>query len=188
MFYRIRRIFSKVSIGLHTEFLYCHSLGSIPECIEPKGISIQKLSVEHIHWLQEIWNINPKQMEKRLGENHLCYVSFIDGEPAGYHWVQQQGKHPITPAGKIIAVQPHEYWIYHVRVANRFQGIGISTYVYHKILNDAKILQQEKVFIYTSSKNAGNQRSVQKTGFVLMRKFFSLKVNHSYYALLSLTV
>ncbi len=185
MFYRIRRILNNLSIGLHTEYLYSHSLDKIPDCSHPKGISIQKLEAQHIHWLQQIWNIDPKQMEKRLLENHTCYVSFIDGKPAGYHWVQHQGIHPILPAGTSMTIKPHESWIYHVRVADQYQGKGIGTFVYRTILNEAKTLQQQKVFIYTSAKNINNQRSLAKIGFVLERKFLSLKVNRQYYPLLS---
>lgn len=188
MFYRIRRILNNLSFGLHTEFLYSHLLDNIPDCIQPKGISIQKLDVQHIHWLQEIWNIDPKQMEQRLLEKHICYVSFMDHKAAGYHWVKRQGVHPIIPAGTNITIKSGEDWIYHVRVASKFQGQGISTYVYQTILNEAKELGQEKVYIYTSSQNASNQRSLEKIGFILERKFTSLKVNKRYYRLLSHSV
>jgi RimJ/RimL family protein N-acetyltransferase len=188
MLYRLRRIFNKINIGIHIEYLYCHDLASINKVARPQGLTVKKLDRNNIPLLQQIWNVDPTQMEKRLSENQICYISFINDIPAGYHWVQENGVHYIQPAGINITIQPNESWIFHVRVADQFQGQGISTFVYQTILEEAKIKEKQKIYIYTSSQNHSNQKSLEKSGFLLTRKYTSIKLNHRFYNILSQSV
>jgi len=174
-------MFSKINFRLHVEYLYRHNLNYIPTPTYIKNFIIKTLTVDSIAELKEIWPVDEIEILHRFRNGSYCLIGYIGNEPASYHWVQFSGYHNFKPAGKTINVQKNEYWIYHVRVSDKFKGMGIAPYVYAHILSEAKQNQIKQVFIYTSATNYANQRSLSKQNFIHSKTFYSIQVGERYF-------
>ena len=171
-------------ISFHNEFFYVHNLENITKIDLPEpSFEIKTLDPSELIQLRKIWPVNLKHLEKRFkAGNSECFISTVNGTPVAYHWVQFSGTHFIQQANCHYKLNDHhEFIIYHVRVSEKFQLKGISTFAYNHILNTYKEAGYKIAFIYTSSKNIANQKSLAKLGFTKIQTLSSIKIKSKYY-------
>jgi len=181
MFYRLRRIRKAFQVGFHTEFLYEHTLQTMPAVPCPTGLEVRTLKSEEAHLLQDVWSVNMDQIKKRFRRGDVCYAGFMDNTICSYHWVQYSAQHFFQQTHRYIEVKPKEGWIYHVRVATWAKGSGINSYVYVTILKDALQMGKTKLFIYTGAKNIANQKGLMQCGFRKIKEFVSVLYFQRYF-------
>jgi GNAT superfamily N-acetyltransferase len=169
---------------LHRELLYDYDLTLNTE--EPKSLTdyhLVDISHDKLSDLLTIWNLDLKVLSERLDRGDHCYVAYYGSEAVSYHWVQTLGVHFIQPLNQTISINKKQLWIYHVRVAKEFRGKGIGGWVYANILKDFSKKEFTSAWIYTSSRNKANQRSLSKSGFQYYGSGISVKWNGSYFPL-----
>lgn len=184
MLYRIRRRLQALQPKLNVELFYYHSLNEINkmECRVP--IKIQTLNKKDLYRLNEVKRLNINRLLERHNRGDMCYVAIVnDSKIASYHWVQEIGSHYIQQAGRFEEVRNNEAWIYHVRVAENYRGNRINGAVYQRILTDCKERGIKKVWVYTNLLNNQNRKGLEKLGFVLDYKIYSLYFKNKYYQL-----
>ncbi len=168
--------------------MYVHDLKNI-KIIEPKiDIKVFKFSLDDIHRIQEVKNLSIKQMRERLNRGDACYATEINGEVGSYQWVQYSGQHFIQQAGYNTEIKNGDLMIYHARVANKFRGNRINGLIKSTILQDAKNNNLKKAWVYTNLKNAANRKGLEKMGFKISSKIYSIKMAKKYYQILKLSL
>lgn len=185
MFYRFRRRLRALFPKLNIELFYAHYLENIPlvECKIP--ITIEIMGKDRVDKINTIKKQDINKLNMRLERGDLCYVALTknEGKIASYHWVQKSGKHFIQQAGYHVEINKNEACIYHVRVADVYKGNKINGAVYSKILFDAKSNGLNKVWIYTNFYNHANKKGLEKLGFIIESKLYSLQFNSKFYSI-----
>ena len=168
-------------ISIHREFFYEHNLEALVTIPKPDpGLSIKTLSPSDIALLHHVWPVDLDQVKSRLQDGHSeCYLCYSHDELVGYYWVQFQGKHFIRPTNSNVMLhEGDEFMIYHIRVANEYQGRGINKYMLNMILMNYKQKGFSKGLIYTSSQNIANQKGMNKLGFRKYKEYLSLRIGN----------
>jgi RimJ/RimL family protein N-acetyltransferase len=174
----------KLDFRFHTEYWYEHHLDTPVNVNRPDGVTVDLLTIDRLPELLSVWDLDLVEMKKRLEDGHVCFTPRVNGEIAGYHWLQLKGNHYIQPAGLTIVINPLEPMIYHGRVSEKFQSRGIGGCVYQTILQYALDNRLNKVLVYTAAGNIANQKSLAKAGFKLTRKYYAVKINDRFINLL----
>jgi RimJ/RimL family protein N-acetyltransferase len=104
-----------------------------------------------------------------------CYGGFVDGRLAHYTWLQTSGRHHIAFAGRTLAVQPGEPWIYHARTAEWARRRGLLSAVLRAILADCRRQGSVRAWCYAVSENFASQRVFLGAGCVFDRSLRSLR-------------
>jgi predicted GNAT family acetyltransferase len=178
----IIRIINYYRPKLHREFIYEYLLDNIIDTyIAIEGVILTKITQEQIPDLLEVWNVNTVDMNERLDRGDHCYVVYKEKKAISYHWVQLKGKHFIQPLNQYMTIANNELWIYHVRVSEEYRGQGISGLVYSMILKEFKNKGYKKAWIYTSSTNDANQRSLEKANFQFSKSGISLSFGKMFF-------
>ena len=171
---------------LRREYIYNYPLSkSIDLTFNIEGAELTKISPQQVTDLLQIWNVDKTVMATRLDRGDNCYVVYKNSRA---HWVQNSGVHFVQPAGQYIQIAERELWIYHVRVAEEFRGKGVAGMVYAEVLKEFQALGYKKAWIYTSSVNKSNQRSLGKLGFEFHSYTVSLKIGKKFLALKKLSI
>ena len=183
MFYRIRRRLQALLPRLNIEVFYSHYLREIPEVVTSMPISINVLTKDKISSINSVKKQDVDKLNRRLERGDLCYsgIAIVNDATTSYHWVQEKGKHFIQQAGRFETMKENEACIYHVRVSDEYKGNKINGAVYSRILTDSKIKGIQKVWVYTNIYNAANRKGLEKLGFVMDYKMYSLHFNNRYY-------
>lgn len=183
--YKLRKFLKARHFSITVTFFYVHELANLREPNKRPNLVVEVLKQKDQERLLEVWPVNLKKIQKRLDNGDICYISLVDDKVVGYQWVQKQGQHPFQQIGNTIKIEPKEFWCFDLRVANDFQNQGISTFMKWYALSEQKRVGYEKAWVYTDSKNFSNQRALEKSGFVLKRKIYSLKYDNSFLKLFS---
>lgn len=183
MFSWIRRIRKIFRIKLCAELVYVHDLEDVPTI--HADVTVRLNSVEEVSRLNEVWKVDRLRMLERFKRGDDCYVGLVSNNFVSYHWVQYSGFHYIQQASKYIKIESGDAWIYHVRVSEEMRGRGINPFVYAKIIQRSKELGIKRLWIYTAHNNFANRSGLEKCNFKLAGKLFSVKVNSTYYLLIS---
>ncbi|TYB71627.1 MULTISPECIES: GNAT family N-acetyltransferase [Bizionia] len=166
---------------MNIELMYVHSL-EIVQQVRPKiDIEVIELYEDNIELIHSVKYLDLSRLIQRLQRGDKCYVALVNNKPVSYHWVQFMGFHFIQQAGKKIEIKPGEFWIYHVRVAEAFKGNRINGFVYSEILNNAKVSGYDKAWVYTNFNNKANRKGLEKLGFQIDHRIYSVKFKNNYY-------
>ncbi|WP_010663977.1 GNAT family N-acetyltransferase [Marinilabilia salmonicolor] len=178
--YKLRKLLQARHFSITVTFFYVHELTNLREPYKRPDLVVQKLKKEEQERLLDVWPVKLEKIQKRFDNGDICYISLVDDRVVGYEWVQWQGRHPFQQIGNTIKIEPKDFWCYDLRVANDFQSQGISTYMNWYLLSEKKRTGFQRAWEYTDSKNFSNQRALEKSGFVLKRKIYSLKYDNSF--------
>ncbi len=184
MFYRFRRKLFHLIPRFVTEFMYVHQLENV-KVIEPKlTVKLFKLNYDNVDRISEVKNFNIDSMTARLTRGDDCIVTEYNDEIISYQWVQFSGRHYIMQAGYDFEIPQKECMVYHARVLEDFRGNRINSFVKSKILEEAKANGIDKVWVYTNKNNIPNRKGLEKLGFELESKIFSVKISNKHYQIL----
>ncbi len=176
----------KFKITLHKEIFYEHFLNNLPPPpFSTNAIVIKKLKKSECKIIHQVWGVDLDKCEKRLNNGHSeCYLSFVEDELVGYHWVQFRDKHYIQQANRYLTLEDgKDFMIYHTRVKEQYQGRGINKFILSTILHDYALKGFQRGFIYTSSENIANRKGIENLGFIKYTEIKSLLIGKKYYLL-----
>lgn len=181
MFYWLRRNLRQLLPALNRELMYRHNLEFVQEVKPRIDVGIGELDEKNIELIHSVKHLDLERLRQRLKRGDKCYVGYVNNTVVSYHWVQFSGTHFIQQAGKKVEIQPREFWIYHVRVAENYKGNRINGFIYNKILNDAKLSGYVKGWVYTNFKNSANRKGLEKLGFQIDHVIYSMKFKNKYF-------
>ena len=163
----------KRAVELRTSFvqvlLYSHNLENIPACEAPKGCSVVTLQPFQEDQLGPIWAESLDIARHRLQRGDRCYIVMLYGQPAHYSWVQTSGVHPLSDAGRKVAIATNELWIYHCFTATAARGLRLYPLTLTRILRDYKVEGFRRAWIYTTQTNHASQRGIDRADFTWER-------------------
>jgi len=158
--------------------LYQHKFIQIPQIKPGLSCDLEQLKIKEISCLIAIRNLSPfkiEQFQQRLERGDICYVASHDGQPVHFSWLQTEGTHPISPAGRSWPIKPGEAWIYDCRTADWAQRQGIYPFVLTHILRNLKAESFSCAWIYTSTDNIASQKGINKAGFQLKNHLYCIE-------------
>lgn len=183
MLYQFRRRLYHLIPRWNVELMYVHHLNNTTVVQSKLDQRSFLLDQNNVHRISEVKKLPLKKMQNRLKQGDRCYVTEHEGKIISYQWVQYEGRHFIQQSGRWITVKDGECWIYHARVLEKFQGNRINKMIKSTILSDAKKEGLQKAWVYTNLKNTPNRRGLEKLGFELDHKIYSLKIDNKFYQL-----
>ncbi|HEV7498921.1 MAG TPA: hypothetical protein VGQ33_02910 [Vicinamibacteria bacterium] len=164
-------------------FVYRHDLAEIPPPTPGPGCAIEMLDKERLPLLWQVWDVDPGEVRDRVGRGDRCYAGFVDGRLAHYTWAQTAGRHHLAAAGRHLAIQNGEVWLYHSRTAEWARGRGLYTSALRTILTDYRREGIVRSWCYALAENVGSQRGILRAGFVVDRRLRSLRLGSLYFRL-----
>ncbi len=115
--------------------------------------------------VQEVWPVKDSEIRMRLNRGDQCYIGLLNGKVAHFSWVQREGIHFVTEAGRRFRILNGDIWIYQCRTADFAKGLGLYPSTLAAIAADHFSNGSRRIWIYTSIDNIASQRGVVKAGF-----------------------
>ncbi len=130
--------------------------------------------------VQEVWPVKDSDIKARLNRGDLCYIGLLKGKVAHFSWVQREGTHVVTEAGRRFRILNGDIWIYHCRTADFAKGFGLYPSTLAAIAAEHFSNGSRRIWIYTSSGNIASQRGVTKAGFRYAGTLKALRLGRLY--------
>jgi hypothetical protein len=169
-----------LEIKLQVIFVYRHELTDPLPVGLTSGCTIEVVDGARLSLLGEVGMIDSREMEARMARGDRCHGGFIAGRLAHYSWAQTAGWHPLTEAGRRLAVRPGDLWIYHCRTAEWARGRGLYASALRTIVSEHRRQGGERRWIYTTAENVPSQKGILRAGFALDRSLRALRLGAWY--------
>lgn len=109
------------------------------------------------------WEINDTKLNFfRKGD--CCVLSLVDGEPAGYTWVDTTGSPELIP-GLTLSIPAEYIYNYAGLTLPDFRGSGLQTYRHHSLLNNERWRNRSALLGYVRATNFASQKGQFKSGY-----------------------
>lgn len=109
------------------------------------------------------WGIGPEKMQN-FDQGAQCVLSFVDGELAGYTWVDPGGRPELIPGLRIRVPEDYLY-NYAGFTAPQFRGSGLQAYRHHSVLGQEPWLGRRGLLGYRRSTNYSSEKGQAKSGY-----------------------
>lgn len=157
--------------------LYCHDLSYIPEIPLASTDAIAPLDPARIETVLEVYPVDLAQDRQRLASGDNCVIGWVGARAAHFNWVRDKGVYPMPGTGRRKAIKAGEFWIFSSRTAEWARGRRLQPAAIAYILRQYRERGYKRAFILVDELNNASIRGIERTGFVLEKRFRGLSIN-----------
>ncbi|HEY0041642.1 MAG TPA: N-acetyltransferase [Flavisolibacter sp.] len=144
---------------------------TLPSVKLPAGLRIEECSNTNL--LSWIGGTTREEVVKRIANDHLAFVAYINNTPAAFGWMAR-GKAIIGELAHELILPIGNRYLWNFRTMEAFRGLGI----YPALLQ--YIIQQEskkasRFWIIHAPENTSSLKGIKKAGFQYVGKLYSSK-------------
>lgn len=141
----------------------------------PLPIRFTVASVKEIYALDNFMYQDENDIRRRFIHGDTCFLGYLSNKIVYISWIDYQ-RILIPEIDKEIPINSTNAYIYNVRTDHEYRRRGISSYAYTKIAEYLKEHKVTKLFVAVSNNNGASVKSIEKAGFIRIRKITYIKI------------
>ncbi|RYF78981.1 MAG: N-acetyltransferase, partial [Chitinophagaceae bacterium] len=144
------------------------STAILPSIKWPQGLRIEECTNTSL--LAWIGSNTEEDVVKRLANDHLAFVAYMNNIPAAFGWMAR-GKATIGELGHELVLPIGNRYLWNFRTMEAFRGLGIYPALLHYIIDSEK--RASRFWIIHAPENNSSLRGIKKAGFEPVGKLYS---------------
>jgi RimJ/RimL family protein N-acetyltransferase len=108
-------------------------------------------------------SISAKDVVKRLGNDHVAFIAFVNGVPAAFGWMAR-GKAFIGELNHDLILPYRHRYLWKFRTMEPFRGLGIYPVLLQRIIQ-LEESKADRFWIIHAPENEASLKGIQKAGF-----------------------
>ncbi len=145
---------------------------STPVILPPAPLAghLRFTACEDLELLARLGEIPVDEARRRLANDHLAFVAYLQDEPAAFGWMAR-GKARIGELNhEFILPEGHRY-LWNFRTRSKFRGLGIYPLLLQHIVR-LESLKAERFWIIHAPENGSSLKGIRKAGFTYVGELF----------------
>jgi GNAT superfamily N-acetyltransferase len=126
--------------------------------------------------LSQMGEISQEEVIKRLANDHLAFVAYINNRPAAFGWMAR-GKAKIGELNHELVLPQGNRYLWNFRTLSEFRGRGIYPALLQFILR-YEGNKAEQFWIIHAPENQSSLKGIMKAGFQYVGKLYTKKDGH----------
>ncbi|MGN6531412.1 MAG: GNAT family N-acetyltransferase [Ginsengibacter sp.] len=143
---------------------------TLPQVELPQGFHVEESS--NIALLMAMAGITAEEVVRRLSNDHVAFVAYINKVPAAFGWMAR-GKAIIGELNHELVLPVGNRYLWNFRTMEQFRGRGIYPALLQYIIR-YELEMAERFWIIHAPENKASLKGIQKTGFELIGKLYNI--------------
>ena len=144
---------------------------TLPFIKSPAGVRIAEC--DDVSLLATIGTTSQADVIKRLANDHVAFVAYINNTPAAFGWMAR-GKAYIGELDHQLILPVGNRYLWNFRTMEAFRGLGIYPALLHYIIR-RETEKANRFWIIHAPENTSSLKGIKKAGFQYVGKLYSSK-------------